>query len=216
MRAARVVALALALATPWAALGQQAPRLGGISSPVLTLDEARFFNQSLLGRRILADLDAAQAALVAENRRFEAELAEEERALTERRAGLPPAEFRALADAFDDKVESIRSAQEAKNRALLDRSNAERARFFPLARDVLAALMAETGAVVILSDEAIVLSFQQIDITDAAIARLDATVGTGQDAAAPGEGAAPEPPPAPSGDDATPPGGDGPAVAPAD
>ena len=147
--------------------------------PILTLDEARFFDQSQFGRRVEADLAAAQAALLAENRKIEAELSEEERALTERRAALPPEEFRALADAFDARVQSIRATQEGKSRALLDRSDAARAQFFPAARDVLAKLMAEAGAVVILSDEAIVLSFQQIDVTDAAIARLDATIGDG-------------------------------------
>ncbi|MDO9524420.1 MAG: OmpH family outer membrane protein [Gemmobacter sp.] len=149
------------------------------SGPILTLDEARFFEQSRFGQRIQGDLEKRQAELLAENRKIEAELTKEERALTERRPDLSPQDFRALADAFDARVQSIRNTQEAKSRALLDASEQARAQFFPAAREVLAKLMTEAGAMAILSDEAIVLSFQQIDVTDAAIARLDASIGDG-------------------------------------
>ncbi|MFN6978121.1 MAG: OmpH family outer membrane protein, partial [Gemmobacter sp.] len=70
-------------------------------------------------------------------------------------------------------------------RDLARRREAERQRFFEAALPVLGQLARDAGAVAILTDQAIVLSFDRIDITDAAIARLDAVLGTG-------EGPAPE------------------------
>ena len=158
----------LAAAAPAAA---QAPDLP--ASPVLTLDQDRLFGESRFGRQVEARQEAAQQELIAENRALEAQLVEEERRLTERRSVLAPEAFREQAEAFDTRVETLRRAQEAKSRALLARYDAERQRFFEAALPVLAAIVRDSGASVILSDQAIVLSFENIDITDAAIARLD-------------------------------------------
>ncbi len=161
----------LAGAAPVAAqeMGRELPE-----SPVLTLDQERLFRESHFGRRVEARLEAAQQELIAENRVLEAELAEEERRLTERRTVLAPEAFREQAEAFDARVETLRREQEAKSRALLSRHEVDRQRFFEAALPVLAAIMQESGASAILSDQAVVLSFEEIDITEAAIARLDA------------------------------------------
>jgi Skp family chaperone for outer membrane proteins len=150
-------------------------------SPVLTLDEERLFAQSRYGRAALAAIDADQQTLVAENRKLEAALGEEERMLTERRPSLPPAEFRRLADAFDQRVSELRRTQDAKSRDLRARRDAERQRVLEAALPVLGEIVAEAGAVAILSDQAIVLAFDRIDITDIAIARLDALLPAGDE-----------------------------------
>ncbi|MGB8813208.1 MAG: OmpH family outer membrane protein [Paracoccaceae bacterium] len=148
-------------------------------SPVLTITQDRLFSGTLYGQAVQARIEAASQALQAENRKIEADLEAEESNLTTRRATLPPAEFRALADAFDTKVEGIRTAQDAKARALAKSQEQGRQLFFDTAVPILAALMAELGAVAILNKEAIVLSFDTIDITDRAIVRIDAVLGDG-------------------------------------
>lgn len=155
-----------------------APSLGEVvtdlpRSPVLTIDQDRLFVESRLGQTLAAEIDAATRELAAENRRIEAELIEEERALTDLRATLPAAEFAARADDFDARVEAIRRSQDAKSRDLARSRDEARQRFFDAAVPVLSTLMQDAGAVAILNAQAIFLSFGGIDVTDAAIDRLD-------------------------------------------
>jgi Skp family chaperone for outer membrane proteins len=179
----RIAALAVAatmLCLPVAgrAQGPVDPLVGIVSSPILMIDEERLFADSRYGRAVLADIDAEQQALVAENRTLEAELADEERVLTDQRESLAPEAFRALADAFDARVTETRRRQDAKSRALLLRRDSERQRVIEAAIPVLSDIMRDAGAVAILRDEAVLLSFERIDITDIAIARLDALLPT--------------------------------------
>jgi len=182
-RAVRQLALGL---LPLAALaGPAAAQTGnpflslGVGPPVVTLDQERLFADSAFGRRVTGAVEEAVRNLAAENRSLEETLAAEERALTELRATLPPDEFRALADAFDARVEGIRARQESRSRAIADYRDAERQRFFELALPVLAQAVAEAGAVAVLDTRAIVLALDDIDITDRVLARLDTTLGDG-------------------------------------
>lgn len=187
-RAAVALAAALMLAFSAMASAQQGPGASfalGEPSPILTLDQERLFEDSAFGQRVRADMEAAARALAVENRRLEEELSEEERALTERRAELAPEEFRELADEFDARVADIRSTQEAKNRALSEFRDSETQRFFSLVAPVLTAMVRERGAVALLDRRAIFIAADRIDVTDAAIARVDAEIGTGADSAAP-------------------------------
>ena len=192
---ARWVVLALAPALVWpasaASAQNSAPALsqGVPQTPFVTLDDARLFGESAWGKALLARLEADQAALAAENRAIEADLASRERALTERRPMLEAAEFRALADAFNAEVERHRSEQRAKEQALYQRHETARLRFRDVANQVLAQVMAERGALAILDEAAIVLGFREIDITDDAVARMDALVGDGADLPEPGTAA---------------------------
>ena len=187
--------LALACAGPGMAQTEAPERaqeqMPAMQSAVVTLDRARLFEETLMGQAIQARIDAASNDLIAENRRLEAALEAEERLLTERRANLPPASFRDLAREFDTRVEDLRVAQEAKSRALTRMRDAEQQRFFfEAAAPVLAELMQDLGAVAIIDRSVVILSFDRIDITEQAIARLDARLGDGAEMLA-----APEPVP---------------------
>ncbi len=176
-RPLRSALLALLLAaTPAAA--QLAP--GGATGEVRTLDQERLFQESRFGERVAGELDEASRALAAENRRLEAELAEEERALSERRSELEPAEFRELADDFDERVTAIRREQEEKSRTIARRGEAEQQRFFEAALPILGELLEELELAGILDERAVILANPRFDITDEAIARLDATLGAGE------------------------------------
>ena len=142
-------------------------------APVLTLDQDRLFRESAWGRAVLARAETDGQDLATENRRIEEALEKEERDLTERRATMDPAAFAALASAFDVKVEEIRTAQEGKSRSISRRLEEDRQKFFEAVTPVLGELLSESGAAAILADTAIVMSLTSLDITSAAIARID-------------------------------------------
>ena len=195
MRRGRVLLTALWL--PLAAAAQDSPPATQPAAapprpPVLVVNQDTLFEQSAFGRTAQTRLEAASAALVAQNREIEAALEAEERDLTDRRATLPPTEFRALAEAFNVKVEGIRKAQDAKSRSITRTRDADRQRFFKAAGPVLADILRDNGAVVVLEQSQVVLSLGRIDITAEAIKRLDAQIGTGALS-----GDAPPPDPAP-------------------
>ncbi|MEM9582020.1 MAG: OmpH family outer membrane protein [Pseudomonadota bacterium] len=158
----------------------------GPPAPILTLNQERLYSASEFGLRVRQELEEASAALAAENRRIEVALVAEENRLTEERATMDPVEFRALAEDFDERVTGIRRAQVEKRNAVQREADAERNRFFELAYPVLFQLVEETGALAILNQSAVILSSRQIDITEQAIARVNAEIG-----------AAPPPPEAP-------------------
>ena len=95
---------------------------------------------------------------------------------------MPVDEFRALADAFDVKVDRIRTEQAAKAREIQEFRDAEQQKFFNRVGPILLELVQERGAAVLLDRRAVFLSAAAIDITDQAVAQIDAEIGTGEDA----------------------------------
>lgn len=185
MRRSLVLLLLLSLVgTP--ILAQQQERAdrfdrGQVISPILTINSERVFKESAFGRRVAEEIESKSAQLSAENRRIEADLAAEELMLTNRRSTMAPAEFRTLADAFDEKVQETRQAQAAKSRALNKLLEQEREIFLAAAAPILERLMNDAGAAVILERRSVFVSSSAIEITDDAIALLDETLGRGAD-----------------------------------
>jgi Skp family chaperone for outer membrane proteins len=177
----RAAALGLAVwAAPVAAqdIGGEL-NLGQVQSAVLTIDFERVFVESAYGRRVAADLGAQSEQLAAENRRIEADLVAEEQSLTARRPTMTPEAFRAEAEAFDAKVQGIRAAQDAKEISLQTALDDARAAFLRAATPLLGQIMQESGAAVILDGRAVFLSTGAVDVTDRAIATIDAAIGDG-------------------------------------
>lgn len=172
---ARLILLAALLASGGAAAqtGQPGP------SAVLTIDPERLFQETAFGRRVIAESEKRAEALQAENRRIEAELTAEERDLTERRPGLPVEEFRALADAFNVKVDRIRTEQDGKAREIQEERDAGQQDFFNRIGPILLALVRERQAAVLLDRRAVFLAAEAVDVTEAAVARIDAALGAG-------------------------------------
>ncbi|MDK3072541.1 OmpH family outer membrane protein [Sedimentitalea sp. JM2-8] len=168
--------LVLAVWTAWL-VPAAAQQLGLPQSAILTISSERMFAESAFGRRVAREIDSQSAVLAAENRRIEVELTAEEKDLTDRRPGMAPDAFRALADAFDTKVQDIRRRQDAKARALVQFQEDEQVRFLQAARPVLVELMRESGAGAILERSSVFLSANAIDITELAITRLDEVLG---------------------------------------
>jgi Skp family chaperone for outer membrane proteins len=187
--------VALACAPAGHVTAQQADQPAG---GVLVINQERLIAQSLYGQRIQRELEAASGALSAENRRIEAQLTAEELDLTRMRDTLPAEEFRALADEFDTRVEAIRAAQEAKARDLTEQAEGAQAQFFERAAPILLGIVRDRGAAVLMDSRAVLLSAERVDITEEAIAEIDASLGAGGEAPiidvdfdTPGDAAAP-------------------------
>lgn len=171
--------LAPALPTPnvW-----PVPHPAAAVTPLLTVDQERLFAESAFGKSAQKALEDESRALATENRRIENELVDEERSLTELRRTLPADDFRKRAQAFDQKVVRIRQEQDAKSRDLGRRTDEDRKRLAKAVGPILLQLVGERGAVAVLDIRAVLVASSQIDITDEAIARLDAILGNDSDA----------------------------------
>ena len=168
-----VLSLGLAVTQTRAEPGGQPP------VPVLTLDFEQLFDKTLWGKRIAADMARDSAALMAENTRIADDLIAEEKQLTERRATLMPAAFRAEADAFDERATGIRAAQKAKAQALTQSYEAARQAFFVASGPLIDEVLTRRDAVMVLDRRAIIRGLESADIT-AELARLmDARLGAG-------------------------------------
>jgi Skp family chaperone for outer membrane proteins len=184
------------LAAPLAFVGGAAPVLaqnvGVVQSDILVVDPERLFEETRLGQSITARLQEEREELIALNRKLEAELEAEERALTEQRDTTSAEEFRDLADAFDEKVQQIRA--DSQRRVREHERNRERAPldFMRQVEPVLVELMREAGASVIMDRRTVLLQADVVDITSAAVQRIDASLGVmRQPEDAPQEGASP-------------------------
>ena len=178
----------------------QAQDIGTIQSEILTLDPDRLFASTLVGKRLTDQYAAERDRLIAGNRALEVELRDEEQALTAARGDMTPKQFRTRADAFDDKVRSIRQENDRKARDLERGREIAPLSLMRMAEPVLVQLMRETGGKIILDNRQVLLRADAIDITDLAVARVDAAIGDGSGLTVENGGAVP---------DAVPEGGDG-------
>ncbi|WP_294113350.1 OmpH family outer membrane protein [Shimia sp.] len=149
-------------------------------SPVLTVDSDMMFSQSQFGVRVAQELAAEESVLLAENRRIQAELTAEEKALTEKRGEMDADAFRAVAEAFDARVVQIRKEQDAKAANIEQRRQREQEAFIRVASPILTTLMRDAGASVILERRDVLLGDPAVDITSFAIERLNETLGAGR------------------------------------
>lgn len=154
-------------------------QLGLPQSGILTIQPDRLFSDSAFGRRVGREVEAEGAVLTAENRRIEAELRAEELELTERRSEMTPEAFRALADAFDQKVQETRRRQDQKLREINQLNEQARRDFLTATLPILKQILQETGAGAMLDHSSVFLSVGAADVTDLAISRIDAVLGDG-------------------------------------
>lgn len=148
-------------------------------SPVLIIDSERLFVETQYGQRIGRDLAAIAADLQAENDRIVESLTLEERSLTIRRPEMTVEDFRIEAEAFDQKVQEVRRVRDAKNVELQVATAEARAEFEQRVQGIVASIMLERGAALVVEQRNVVLSVRTANITDAVIARIDEELGDG-------------------------------------
>jgi Skp family chaperone for outer membrane proteins len=150
----------------------------GTGQVILVINQDRIFTGSKLGQLIIAADEAQKAELAALGERLSRELEAEEKALTEQRETLEPAEFRILAEAFDKKVVGIRADQDKMAEDLVAAIDGRRRQFYTQIGSVLLAVMQERKADVILDQRSVVLSARAVNVTEDVIARIDASFRT--------------------------------------
>ena len=150
-----------------------------IAPSIVTVDVDGLFTQSQFGRRIGQLYTDGREALALENRRIAGALRDEELALTQQRPVMEPDVFLAEAEAFDDKAQGIRRAQDAKERDLEETLTNGRDQFLEAARPILGQLMVDRGAFAILDRRSVLLSLGSLDVTEAALERIDTAIGDG-------------------------------------
>jgi len=147
--------------------------------PVLALDFERLFDNTLWGKRIVADMARDSAALNAENTRIADDLIAEEKSLTDRRSKLTPAAFRTEADAFDERATGIRAAQKAKAQALTQSYEEARQAFLVASGPLIDEVLTRRHAVMVLDRRAIIRGLEAADITEELARLMDARLGSG-------------------------------------
>lgn len=168
------------------------------AAPIMTIDQNGVFLRSRWGLRAKAATETRMGQINSENERLVSQFAAEEQELTLLRATLPPDEFRQKADDFDKRVSQARRDTERVNDELDAAFQAERTAFFRAALPVLARIMREHGAFVVLDQSAIFVAAQSVDVTEELIQRVNDEIGAGPAAeAAPAPALAPEAPAAP-------------------
>ena len=160
------------------ARGQSADFSGQImemqpASPVLALNQERLLRDSSAGQKVLEDVQAMRAAHQAEGERLDEELEAEERRLADLRDTAPAEEFQALAIEFDAKVVRIRQDHVEKSEALSQKVDAARKAFFAQIVPIVAGIMEERGASLVLEQRNILFTGPGVDITDEVIERID-------------------------------------------
>ncbi|WP_194095246.1 OmpH family outer membrane protein [Marivivens aquimaris] len=174
--------LLIAALSSGAAFAQEQPQPQSVPlATVAIIDADQVFTNSLYGRRVLDDIQQQTDALEAENARIADALTEEEKSLAERRELMSPENFRDAADAFDERVQGIRVARDAKEEALKQQLANARAAFDDAVRPILGELMQERRATVLMARRDVILYFGSADITAPAIALIDERLGDGSD-----------------------------------
>jgi Skp family chaperone for outer membrane proteins len=182
--AATLAALVLA-AGPLAAQSQR--------PPFLYINQERILTGSERGRALLAEEEAARNALRAEARRIETAFETEERQLTEQRASLDPAEFRARSNDFDARVVKARADQDARAAALAQEFDQTRRKFYADVAPILVGVMDRAGALAIFDETTVLIADQSLNVTDEVIAVLDQARPPQAPAPAPQATPAPQP-----------------------
>ncbi len=169
-----------------------AQQMGVVQSDVVVIDPERLLTETVYGRRLQSEIQSARDRLIAQNDRVAQELEAEELALTEKRATTPPDEFREMADAFDQKVEQLRLDAERMARDLERRRDLAPIQFMRLIQPILADLLQDTEAVVMLDVRSVLLRSEVADVSDLAIARINERIGSGPPLSE-GQNVAPDP-----------------------
>ena len=140
---------------------------------ILIVSQEDLFANSALGKDILQLEQNERDALIAEGRAIGAAFVAEEQRLTAQRDTLPPEEFQALAEAFDEKVVAARASQETNDANLIANIEARRRAFFGVIAPILAQVMQRYNATVIIDRRSALLFDRNLDITREAIEFLD-------------------------------------------
>ena len=153
---------------------EQAPQRSGFQIPVIAFDRDAIFAASTLGQNLDAKIEELRNDLVRENDAIYAALEAEEKELSILKQTLTPEEFAARAEAFDEKVTSIRAAQKSKSETVQTVYDEGLREFDASLNLVLTEIAQEVGAIAVFERKQIYLMSASIDISRGVVARMNA------------------------------------------
>lgn len=165
VRAVAALILALLMVT--------SPAFSQSATRVLVVDMDRMRAESLAGIGIDRATTAFREEIKSEISAREAAIRAEEQLLARERADLSQADFRERVEAFDAQVQAQRRLAETESRRLQLARARSQALLTRATQEVLAAMMRESQAHLLLDKSQIILSANAIDITEEAIKRLN-------------------------------------------
>lgn len=145
----------------------------------LVVDTNRIKQESRAGKEISSTIEMLRASLRQEIMTREEVIREDEKRLAQERDTLTPEDFRARVSAFEQKVLAQRKFAEEQSRRLQFTIRRAQAQFERITRNLLAAIMQEAGAELLLESSQIVLASEEFNITDEVIERIDAAIPEG-------------------------------------
>lgn len=152
---------------------------GYLASLVLTVDQERLFAESAWGKRVALEIEEKGRTILAENKRIEKQMSDDEADLTDSRDALDPAEFRKKAEAFDTRAMEVRRERASIVQKLNAQPQEERTAFLQAALPIMGEVMQRREAAVVLDRRTVFVSLEAIDITDELIEEIDARIGAG-------------------------------------
>lgn len=144
-----------------------------VGATVMVVNTERLFAESKFGQDIRQDIERQRLDLQAENERIVEQLVAEEQDLAARRPDMPVEDFRAEAEAFDQKAVEIRAARDAKDREISAAGAEAQNRFNDQVREVVGQVMLERGGELVLDSRSVYIALRSVDITEEVISRLD-------------------------------------------
>jgi outer membrane protein len=145
-------------------------------APILVVSRKRLLNDTRHARALLEAEQRMTAELQARVDATKRALTEEEEELARLRATLPSDAFAARTTAFDRKVRRERREAQRQAAALQNAFRAERVKLLEAIEGILDEVRAERGAGLILDEDDALAADPALDITDAVIARFEASV----------------------------------------
>ena len=142
---------------------------------VLVIDQQTVFDESAFFQELLGSLNEDRLKLRAENQRIFQELRDEELAIAAQRHDYTPEEFEKIARAFDEKVQATRRARSAIEAQADKELTAIRDVFRERIGPVIAQIMVEQNASIIIDRSMALWWADSLDVTQLAIDRIDQT-----------------------------------------
>lgn len=144
------------------------------SASVVVLDSNLLYERSKYGQSLRQGINEERRILETEFSEIIQILEREEQQLAEARQNLSREEFAEAAAAFDQRVQEVRREQDERVRQSYQSEEQNRDTFFKSTQPIIIEILTERNAAVLLEKSQVVLTNPRFDITQTAIARIDA------------------------------------------
>lgn len=153
-----------------------AARSAAAGGEILVVSLEKIRNQSKASKSLAAQSAAIREQLNRDFREQQRALAAEEKALVALRSTLEPDAFEARAARFEQQVRALKKMRRDQSLALRQALRQANEKVDRVLQPILAALMAERKAVIMIDNRDVVISATSLDVTQNAINRLDAAL----------------------------------------